>query len=360
MLLPMDDTAPWTRLDGDLVATLLGAGLIHLDPALTIDEANQTAHELLAAAPGRLIGRGPLEAFIDRRVEELVAIALRDGGASAELELRDRGTRTVVLHARGDGRDGVWLVIQDVGELRRLQRIRTEFIDNLSHELRTPLSAIAILVETLATEARSAGGALSPRMRDRIAKIEVETANLVQMVDEMLDLSRIESGGSMRMGDLVDMGELASEAARRLAPFAERQGVTLEVEVAADVPMLHGNEQRLGQVLLNLVHNAVKFSPDGGEVRIAVRRSGDDVEATVEDHGMGIERTDLPRIFERFYKADRARVRGGGTGLGLSIARHIVEAHGGRISATSDIGLGSVFTVRLPIEGPGDDGTGGR
>jgi two-component system, OmpR family, phosphate regulon sensor histidine kinase PhoR len=350
----MDDDARRSTLDGHAVAALLGAGLIHFDASRTVDEANATAHELLAVAPGRLTGRGPLEAFIDRRVEQLLETAFRGGEASGETILRDGGSRTVVLHARADGSGGAWLVIQDVAELRRLQLIRTEFIDNLSHELRTPLSAITLLAETLAIDANTAGDALPPRMRDRIVKIEVETANLAQMVDEMLDLSRIESGGPMPMGDLVDMGELASEAARRLGPFAERQGVTLRVDVAADVPMLRGNEQRLGQVLVNLVHNAVKFSPDGGDVRISVRRGGDEVEVAVEDHGMGIERADLPRIFERFYKADRARVRGGGTGLGLSIARHIVEAHDGRISATSDIGLGSVFTVRLPIDGPSD------
>jgi two-component system, OmpR family, phosphate regulon sensor histidine kinase PhoR len=340
------------------VADRLGAGLVHFTASLTIDEANRPAHELLATAPGRLIGRGPLEAFLDRGAEELVDAAQRTGSASAELTIRDGGTRTIVVQAWDDGEGGVWLLIDDVSELRRLQRIRTEFIDNLSHELRTPLSSISLLAETLAGQARAAGDALPARMRDRIDKIEVETGHLVQMVDEMLDLGRIESGEPMRMDDLVDIGTLASDAARRLAPFAERQGVTFALDVAEDLPMLHGNEQRLGQVLLNLVHNAVKFSPDGGEVAIRVTRSGSGVVVDVEDHGAGIARGDLPRIFERFYKADRARVRGGGTGLGLSIARHIVEAHGGSIIATSDIGLGSTFTVRIPLEaapGPDDD-----
>jgi two-component system, OmpR family, phosphate regulon sensor histidine kinase PhoR len=337
---------------GREVAARLGAGLVHFDPSLVIDEANPVVHELLSIAPGRLLGRTPLEAFLDRGIEELVAAAREGGERSLEVTLRDGGPRTAILHARSDEAGGVWLIVEDVSELRRLQRIRAEFIDNLSHELRTPLSSIALLAETLVAEARATGDALSPRLRDRIAKIEVETANLVQMVDEMLDLSRIESGGPMRMDDLVDMGILASEAARRLAPFAERQRVTFSVEVADELPMLRGNEQRLGQVLLNLVHNAVKFSPDGGEVTIAAGADAGDVVVSVEDRGIGIERADLGRIFERFYKADRARVHGGGTGLGLAIARHIVEAHGGTIDATSRIGLGSTFTVRLPVDAP--------
>ncbi|HYM83981.1 MAG TPA: ATP-binding protein [Candidatus Dormibacteraeota bacterium] len=340
-------TAP--ALDGRQVAAILHAGLLHFDRSRLIDEANDVAHELLAVAPGRLLGRTPLEAFLDRRVDELVSSVPVDGPRSLEIVLRDGGARVVIVHARPDAAGGAWLVLEDVAELRRLQRIRTEFIDNLSHELRTPLSSIALLTETLAAEATAHTDMVTPRMRDRIAKIQVETSNLAQMVDEMLDLSRIESGGAMRMDDLLDLGVLASEAARRLGPFAERQGVALRVEVADDVPMLRGNEQRLGQVLLNLVHNAVKFSPDGGEVVIRVGHDDGSVSAAVEDHGIGIERSDLPRIFERFYKADRARVRGGGTGLGLSIARHIVEAHGGTITVATEIGRGSTFTLRLPL-----------
>ena len=120
-------------------------------------------------------------------------------------------------------------------------------------------------------------------------------------------------------------------------------------ETEPDLPTVRGDEARLGQVVVNLVHNAIKFSPDGGEVLVAVRRAGDDIELTVTDHGIGIKRADRARIFERFYKADRARVRGGGTGLGLAIARHVVEGHGGRITVESEEGAGSTFAVTIPI-----------
>ena len=188
-------------------------------------------------------------------------------------------------------------------------------------------------------------------MRDRIGKIEVETGHLVQMVNELLDLSRIESGGALGVVDLLDLGGVATESAERLRLFADRQGVTLRVEVAAPVPLVRGDEDRLGQVLVNLLHNAVKFSPDGGDVTVSVRTVSADVVVAVADHGVGIPRAAQARVFERFYKVDRARVRGeaGGTGLGLAIARHIIEQHGGRIWVESAEGAGSTFSFSIPI-----------
>ena len=135
----------------------------------------------------------------------------------------------------------------------------------------------------------------------------------------------------------------------RLRLFAERQGVTLVTDIEPDLPTVRGNEERLGQVVVNLVHNAVKFSPDGGEVRVTVRLEDGEVRVSVTDHGIGISSADQARIFERFYKADRARVRGGGTGLGLSIARHVVEGHGGRLWVESAEGRGSTFSFAVPI-----------
>jgi two-component system phosphate regulon sensor histidine kinase PhoR len=187
-------------------------------------------------------------------------------------------------------------------------------------------------------------------MRDRIGKIEVETGHLVQMVNELLELSRIEGGGSLVLLDDVDLGRVAASSAERLRLFADRQGVRLRVEIPTErVPPVRGDDDRLGQVFVNLVHNAVKFSPGGGEVVVGVVRSGPELVASVEDHGVGIPRAALPRIFERFYKVDRARVRGGGTGLGLAIARHIVEGHGGRIWVESEEGQGSRFSFALPL-----------
>jgi two-component system phosphate regulon sensor histidine kinase PhoR len=386
------------------LADLMGVGILRLDEGGTVALANSAAHIFLRRSPGSLRGRTVLETFVDGRVEALVEAARAGGGASGEFRFSGSDGPTLVVRARRSPVSGVWVVLEDVSELRRLQQIRTQFVDNLSHELRTPLSTVSLLAETLARDAEAAGDGVPPRMRDRIGKIEVETGHLVQMVNELLDLARIEGGGPLVLLDDVDLGRVAAEASERLRLFAERQGLRLVVDVPDRLPPIRGDEARLGQVVVNLVHNALKFGRpedrlavgagpapsfadsagaedlgllgeplDGGvgstgangpagavgaigpavaEVRVAVRAAGDEVILTVEDHGVGIPAADRARIFERFYKVDRVRVRGGGTGLGLAIARHVIEQHGGRIQVESEEGRGSTFTVALPVARP--------
>jgi two-component system, OmpR family, phosphate regulon sensor histidine kinase PhoR len=339
-----------TAEEGALRETL-ESGLIRLDPALHISEANGRAHALLGRARGTLVGRSVMEAFLDPGVETLARSALDAASSTAEIHPAGPDGPALIVRARRVPFDGVWLVLDDVSELRRLQRIRAEFIDNLSHELRTPLTTVSLLAETLQREAEAVGDAIPAKMRDRIAKIEVETGHLVQMVSELLDLSRIESGGTLHLTDGVDMGRLAADAAERLRLFAERQGVTLIVDAPVELPRIRGDATRLGQVVVNLVHNAVKFSPDGGDVTVRTSARGDEVVTAVEDHGIGVPAAARDRIFERFYKVDRARLRaeaGGGTGLGLAIARHVVEQHGGRIWVESEEGAGATFSFALP------------
>jgi two-component system phosphate regulon sensor histidine kinase PhoR len=344
-----DHSLDAARRDLGLVIDLTGVGIVRVDDELRIALANTAAHALLDLGPGSMLGRSAIEAFVDRRIEEIVAAARTDGSAVGEVTVRDADGPTVVVRARAAPDGGAWVVLEDVTELRRLQQIRAEFVDNLSHELRTPLSTVSLLAETLTREADAAGDGVPPKMRDRIAKIEVETGHIVQMVNELLDLSRIESGGAIVHLDDVDVAALAVESTERLRLFAERQGVRLRVDAAPDPGRVRGDEARLGQVLVNLIHNAVKFSPDGGEVTVGVRREGAELVTSVTDEGIGIPRASVGRIFERFYKVDRARVRGGGTGLGLAIARHVVEQHGGRIWVESEEGRGSVFSFALPV-----------
>jgi two-component system phosphate regulon sensor histidine kinase PhoR len=328
------------------------AGVLRVDPGLRVIAANATAHTLLARAPGTLVGRSLMEAFLDGRIESMAHVALSQGTARSELRRADADGPTLTVRARRAHRGGLWLTIDDVSELRRLQRIRTEFIDNLSHELRTPLTTVSLLAETLSREADATDVGLPPKMRDRIGKIEVETGHLVQMVNELLDLSRIESGGTLNLVDGLDMGHLAAQSAERLRLFADRQGVTLEVDAPEGLPTVRGDAARLGQVVVNLVHNAVKFSPEGGDIVVRVRQDGEEVVTSVEDHGVGVPRDAHDRVFERFYKVDRARLRaeaGGGTGLGLAIARHVVEQHDGRIWMESVEGSGSTFSFALPV-----------
>jgi two-component system phosphate regulon sensor histidine kinase PhoR len=301
-----------------------------------------------------MAGRSALEAFVDARIEGIARTAMEFGSANGEVTVRSGSGATVTVRARRSPVTGVWLVLEDVSELRRLQRIRAEFIDNLSHELRTPLTTISLLAETAARDAESA----SPRLRDRIAKIEVETGHLTQMVNELLDLSKIESGTVQLMLDDVDLVRVARNTAERLRMFAERQGLQIDLDVPERVSPVRGDEDRLGQVLVNLLHNAVKFSPNGGRLLVGVREEPGELRVWVRDPGIGVPRADIARIFERFYKVDRARVRGrGGTGLGLSIARHVVESHGGRIWAESEEGSGSTFIFTVPVA-PAGGGAG--
>ena len=352
--IPQEPAAPAAPAD-EIPDDVLPVGVLHLDVSRRVDRANARAHEILGIGPGRLLGRTVMETFLDTRADALVSGVPEGGAATGELRLGSGESRGVVLRVQRPAGDGTWIVLEDVTELRRLQQIRTEFIDNLSHELRTPLSTVSLLAETLARDAESPE--VPPRMRDRITKVEVETGHLVQMVSELLDLARIEGGGELQLTDDVDLGRLAASSAERLRLFAERQGVTLSIHAEA-APTVHGDEDRLGQVIVNLVHNAVKFSPGGGEVTVAVRPVGEDVVTSVTDHGIGISKADRVRIFERFYKADRARVRGGGTGLGLAIARHVVERHGGRIWVESEEGRGSTFSFAIPVDGGPGEGLG--
>jgi len=338
------------------LADLMGVGILRLDDSLRVELANAAAHILLGRPPGSITGRSAMEAFVDTRFEELVVAARDSGSASGEFRVRGAEGPVLVVRARRSPVRGVWAVLEDVSELRRLQQIRAEFIDNLSHELRTPLSTVSLLAETLARDADNAaaeGADLPARMRDRIAKIEIETGHLVQMVNELLDLARIESGGPLVLLDDVDLGRVASESIERLRLFADRQGLVLQAEVEERLPPVRADEARIGQVVVNLVHNALKFGvPDdgeGGPVTVRVRRVGGEVVTAVEDHGMGLTKADQARIFERFYKVDRARVRGGGTGLGLSIARHVINQHGGRIWVDAEEGVGSTFSFALPV-----------
>lgn len=343
-----------SQLVADLgqLADLSGAGVIRLDDDDRVAYANLTAHAYLDRAPGSMVGRTAIEAFIDHRIEAISTRARNQGFGTGEVTIGPEDGITLAVRARRSGVSGVWLVMEDVSELRRLQRIRTEFLENLSHELRTPLSTVSLLAETLARDAEREDATVTPRMRDRIAKIEVETGNLVQMVNELLDLTRIESGRPMLRLHDVDLAKLAGASIERLRLFAERQGVELSLSAEPDLPLVRGDADRLGQVLVNLLHNAVKFSPDGGPVTVTVRRQGDEIVTSVSDQGIGIPRASQARVFERFYKVDRARVRGGGTGLGLAISRHVVEGHGGRIWVESEEGVGSTFSFTIPVEAP--------
>ena len=258
----------------------MGVGIVRLDDDGTVALANAAAHILLRRAPGTLRGRTALETFVDARVEDLIEAARASGGVIRRVpsERRRTGRHSSSVPGARPIR-GVWVVLEDVSELRRLQQIRTEFVDNLSHELRTPLTTVSLLAETLARDAEAAGAAFPPRMRDRIGKIEVETGHLVQMVNELLDLARIEGGGPLVLLDDVDLGRVATEAADRLRLFAERQGLRLVVDVPPRVPAVRGDEARLGQVVVEPRPQRLEVRPPGARGAAAIRRAPPELDA---------------------------------------------------------------------------------
>ncbi|GAC1378371.1 MAG: ATP-binding protein [Ktedonobacteraceae bacterium] len=246
------------------------------------------------------------------------------------------------------------IAIEDLTELRRLERMRRDFIANISHELRTPLASVRLLAETL----EDAIDTDRDKAQLFLEKIETEVQHLTGLVSELLELSRIESGLVPMLIEPVESEQLVREVMARMLPQAQRHRLVLRTEIQEGHTYVAADSKQIARVLVNLVHNAIKFTSSGGVVTIGT--CSQTAEQTqrffVRDTGVGIRPEELPRIFERFYKADRARSKtdfigpgGGGSGLGLAIARHVVEAHGGRITAESTPGVGSTFTFTLPV-----------
>jgi len=327
----------------DRLATLideLGDAIFIADKDGRVLLANAAAR---ATAGNDVIGRHLPEVIRDH--ETLAAIASaregREATATIERAAPRRFIRAVTRPLEGGQ---ILLVLQDLTALRRLETVRSDFIANVSHELRRPITSLKAMAEALEE------GALDDRAtaRDFVHRMHQEIDGLAQLTNELLTLTRIESGAETLTLTPQSPGDLLADCARRMGPLAARADVALLVE-PSDAPAVRADGDRVAQVLANLVHNAVKFTPAGGSVRLSAAREDGRVAFSVADTGVGIDRADLERVFERFYKADRSR-SGGGTGLGLAIAKHIVHAHGGRIEARSDgPGRGATFRFTLPL-----------
>ncbi len=236
------------------------------------------------------------------------------------------------------------LLFQDMTKVRQTEALRRDFISTVSHELRTPLAALKALAETL-----QAGALEDPPVAQRfLDQIETEVDSLNLLVNELLELSRIESGRVPLNLAPTQALDIVNPAVERLRLQAERNSLSLEIECAEELPAVMADSSRVEQVLVNLLHNAIKFTPAGGKVSVSVTKGEGELQFAIADTGIGISADDLPRIFERFYKVDQSRATSG-TGLGLAIARHLVEAHGGRIWANSQIGKGSTFYFTIPL-----------
>ncbi|MGH2500194.1 MAG: sensor histidine kinase, partial [Candidatus Limnocylindria bacterium] len=325
----------------ELVDELTQAVLI-ADAEDRIRLANPAAVRLLEA--GALEGRRLVDVVRDHEVFEAVALARAGREAVTQIE-RGEPWRFVRVVARPLEGGDLLLSLQDLSTLRRLETVRRDFVANVSHELRTPIASLKAMAETLEA------GALDDvaTARDFVARMHREIDGLAQLVGELLTLARVESGQEDLRLEPVAPAALLEVALGRLAPLAARAGVSLVVEPSSELPAVRADADKVARVLGSLVQNAVKFTPAGGSVTLCAERRAESVAFRVRDTGGGIAREDLDRIFERFYKTDQART-GGGTGLGLAIAKHIVQAHGGEITAESEgPGRGATFTFTLPI-----------
>lgn len=332
----------------DSVRSQLAAALDQMTDAVLIVDAdgrvslsNPAARRLFPVGEGVSV----VEVLRDYQLADLWQHASKQRGiVTEEVEIgMPRRFLQVNLIPMADG-GRTLLLFQDLTRLRRLETVRRDFVSNLSHELRTPLASLKTLAETLHD------GALEdpPAARRFLGRMQTEVDAMAQIVNELLELSRIESGQAPLKTRALSPAALTHSVFERMFLQAERARLGLRVDCPPDLPAVQADPPRLEQALMNLVHNAVKFTPPGGEIVLSAAQEGEAVVFAVQDTGVGIPADDLPRIFERFYKADRAR-SGGGTGLGLSIARHLVEAHGGRIWAESEEGRGSRFCFSIPV-----------
>jgi two-component system, OmpR family, phosphate regulon sensor histidine kinase PhoR len=321
--------------------------VVATDRESTVTFANAAVQELLGRAPEEIVGRPFVWTMPDAEViEGLRASRERGESSSYVIERPNRQfLRAIITPIVGGGAWSSLVVFHDMTDVKRVEQVRRDFVANVSHELRTPLAAIKSVIETL-----EAGATEDPKAaRDFLQRADGEVDRLVQMVEELLELSRIESGELSMTRESVDLAAAVQSAAERLQPQAEKAGVALSVEIAAGIPRVSGDRVSLERAIVNLINNAIKFTPEGGAMRVLARPTGAGVTIEVADNGSGIEPQDLPRVFERFYKADRAR-RAGGTGLGLAVVKHTAEAHGGRVEAESRLGEGSTFRIWLPAE----------
>ncbi|WP_298405043.1 ATP-binding protein [uncultured Chloroflexus sp.] len=347
------------------LARAVDAGVIVVDAERQIVFHNEAAIHLLAGQ-GSATDSGLITLLRDHQADRLARDVIADG-ERRELTIRPLATgRTLHLHyepliVQTGPPEGALIVIRDLTQISMLERARRDLVANVSHELRTPLASLKLLVETLQS---APPPDIAGRMLGQMAQ---EIDAVTQLVDELHELSRLESGRvSLKLAPLA-VGPVIERAVERIRPQADRKQQTICIESAHDLPPALMDSDRIGQVLLNLLHNAVKFTPEGGTISVTAKvlyiavddppsredrpphPAGTWVLISVSDTGIGIPSRELRRIFERFYKVDRARTRhAGGTGLGLAIAKHLIEGHGGRIWASSQEGHGSTFWFTLP------------
>lgn len=289
--------------------------------------------------------------LIDAVIERLAQSAVSGVSATEQMELVGPPVRVLVVSAIPSTSTGAVITVEDITERWRLDQVRTDFVANVSHELKTPVGAISVLAEILEGEIED------DTAKNLVRRMVMESHRMASTIDDLLELSRIQLGGEMTFSP-VDVSEVAAEAIERSRALALKNHVTIELSAETDNGVISGDRFQILSAVGNLVDNAIKYSEDGGDVTVVVRPEGNLVVVDVVDRGIGIPVASLDRIFERFYRVDRARSRDtGGTGLGLAIVRHVVTNHGGEVNVRSREGEGSTFSLSLPRQQVSSDGT---
>lgn len=331
------------------ILSSMAEGVVAVDKDTRILSLNPTIEKIFAVAGSESLGKFFLEAIRNNDLAEVINKVLKSGELLSQ-ELNLSWPVQKIFHVNASALfdagnvSGCLLVIHDVTQLRKLEKMRTDFVANVSHELKTPITSIKGFVETLIE------GALEDKENSRqfLKIINNHTERLNNLINDLLDLSQIESKAAKLTISGFDLKELVEEVLAGFISQLKNKGVSVSCEVAHGL-MLKADRERIEQALVNLIDNAVKFNKENGFVKIYAQDSGGTIKVYFEDSGQGIPEKDLPRIFERFYRVDKARSRElGGTGLGLSIVKHIIELHGGSVGVESTEGLGSKFYFTIP------------
>jgi two-component system phosphate regulon sensor histidine kinase PhoR len=339
------DTISGDKARLETILDNMADGVIMTDNERNVSLANRAVKELFKIKD--VVNKPFIEAVRDYEVDELLKLCIQRvevQDTQYESGTANRFLRAIAVPITSYRPGGVLILFQDLTDIRNLQTTRRELIGNISHEFRTPLSSIKAMVETLQDGAVDDKEAAT----DFLNRITSEVDRLAQMVAELTELTRIETGKAELKLKMVNLNLLIEEILKQLSPQAERQQLSIKKELAPDLPLVQADIERIRQVIVNLIHNAIKFTPPGGNITIASRSGDNSVNVEIADNGVGISRSNLPHIFERFYKVDRAR-SDGGTGMGLAIAKHVIEAHGGNIRVQSEEGKGSTFSFSLPL-----------
>jgi len=343
---------------GRLEAVLanMESGVLLFDSEGRISLINPAAEGFLGVRAEEVMGMPHVEVVKNYSLSSLIDEVLQSWKpARKEISLIYPQERIMETHAapifgvRGEPH-GVVVVLYDISEIKHLERVRAEFVANVSHELKTPVTAVKGFAETLL-----AGALYNYRAAEEFVNIINEEAErLSRLIHDLLELSKIESKGFRLRIELLELDAEIKRIVDKLKPLFLKKGLTLTTDLPSEPVIVKADRDQIEQVLLNLLDNSLKYTPGEGHVEVSLRKDRDDVIVAVKDTGIGIPKEDRPRIFERFYRVDKARSRKlGGTGLGLSIVKHIIEAHRGRVWVESEPGEGSQFYFSLPIDNRG-------